>query len=40
MIILKVIKKQGFNLPLEDTFFEKPQGRVKLSSLTVLGLTM
>ena len=26
MIILKVIKKQGFTLSLEDTFFEKPQG--------------
>ena len=26
MIILKVTKKQGFNLSLEDTFFEKPQG--------------
>ena len=27
MIILKVTKKQGFTLPLEDTFFEKPQGK-------------
>ena len=26
MIILKVTKKQGFNLCLEDTIFEKPQG--------------
>ena len=26
MIILKVTKKQGFTLSLEDTFFEKPQG--------------
>ena len=26
MIILKVTKKQGFILSLEDTFFEKPQG--------------
>ena len=25
-IILKVRKKQGFTLSLEDTFFEKPQG--------------
>ena len=25
-IILKVTKKQGFTLSLEDTFFEKPQG--------------
>ena len=26
MIILKVTKKQGFVLSLEDKFFEKPQG--------------
>ena len=26
MIILKVTKKQGFTLPLEDTFFEVSQG--------------
>ena len=26
MIILKVTKNQGFNLSLEDTFLEKPQG--------------
>ena len=26
-IILKVTKKDGFTLSLEDTFFEKPQGR-------------
>ena len=25
-IILKVAKNQGFNLSLEDTFFEKQQG--------------
>ena len=25
MIILKVTKKQGFTLSLEDTIFEKPQ---------------
>ena len=25
MIILKVTKNQGFPLPLEDTFFDKPQ---------------
>ena len=25
-IILKVTKNQGFNVSLEDTFFEKPQG--------------
>ena len=27
MIILKVTKIQGFTLSLEDTFFEKPEGR-------------
>ena len=27
MIILKVTKNQGFTISLEDTFFEKPQGR-------------
>ena len=27
MIILKVTKNQGFTLSLEDTYFEKPQGR-------------
>ena len=27
MIILKVIKNQGFTVSLEDTFFEKPRGR-------------
>ena len=26
MIVLKVIKNLGFTLPLEHTFFEKPQG--------------
>ena len=26
MIILKVIKNQGFALPLEDTLYKKPQG--------------
>ena len=26
MIILKVTKKQGFTLSLEDTFLEKPKG--------------
>ena len=26
MITMKVTKKQGFTLSLEDTFFEKPQG--------------
>ena len=27
MILSKVTKNQGFTLPLEDTFFKKPQGR-------------
>ena len=27
MIILKVTKNKGFTLSLEDTFFEKPQGK-------------
>ena len=27
IIILKVTKNQGFHLSLEDTLFEKPQGR-------------
>ena len=26
-MILKVTKTQGFTISLEDTFFEKPQGR-------------
>ena len=26
MIIIEVTKNQGFNLSLNDTFFEKPQG--------------
>ena len=30
MIILKVTKNQGFTLPLEDIFFEKPQGGGKI----------
>ena len=33
MIILKVTKKQGFNLSLENTPLEKPQEWVKLTSL-------
>ena len=32
MITLKVTKKQGFILSLEDTFLEKPQMGVKLSN--------
>ena len=30
-IILKVTKNQGFTLSLENTFFEKQQGGVKLT---------
>ena len=30
-ITLKVTKNEGFTLSLEDTFFEKPQGGVKLT---------
>ena len=37
-IILKVTKYQGFALSLEDTFFKKPQGGVKLIPPAVLGL--
>ena len=29
--MLKVTKKQGFTLSLEDIFFEKPQGGVNLT---------
>ena len=29
-IILKVMKNQGFNLSLENTFSEKPKWRVKV----------
>ena len=42
MIMLKVTKNQGFTLPVEDTFFEKPQGgrvlglKSNLSSCCVL----
>ena len=32
MIILKVTKKQGFTLSLEDTFFKKPHGGSNLPS--------
>ena len=39
MIILKVTKKQSFTLSLEDTFFKKPQGELKLIPPVVLGLT-
>ena len=37
MIILKVTKKQGFPLYLEDTFFKKPQGG-QIDPPAVLGL--
>ena len=37
MIILKITKSQGFTFPLEDTFFEKPQGSNWLPP-AVLGL--
>ena len=40
-IMLQVTKNQGFILSLEDTFFEKPQGGVKLTPSfppAVLGL--
>ena len=40
MIILKVTKNQGFILFLEDTFFEKPQGLVKLTPPAVLDLRL
>ena len=33
MIISKVTKNQSFTLSLEDTFFEKPYGGLKLTSL-------
>ena len=43
MIILKVIKNQGFALSVEDTYFEKRQGKVKLTPPSflpaVLGLS-
>ena len=31
-IILKVTKNQGFSLSVEDKFFEKPQGGIKLTA--------
>ena len=33
MLIFKDTKNLGFNLRLEDAFFEKSQGRVKLTAL-------
>ena len=39
LIILKVTKKQGFTLPLEDTFLEKNTGEGELTLLQAfLGL--
>ena len=38
MIMLKVSKKQGFTLPLGDTFLEKPQG-VQIETPAFLGLS-
>ena len=38
MMIVKVTKTRGFTLSLEDTFFEKQQGGVKLTPPAVLGL--
>ena len=32
MIIIKVTKKQGFKLSLEDTFFEKSQGEGQIDT--------
>ena len=32
MIVLKVTRKQGFTISLEDTFFEKSQGRRRRGS--------
>ena len=42
MIILKVTKKQGSTLPLEDTFFEKSHGEDggQIDSPAGLGLRM
>ena len=45
MIILKIIKNQGINLWLEDTFCEKPQGvkiiiRFKTSNGKIFSLTI
>ena len=31
---IKIQKNQGFNLSLEDTFLEKPQGRDQIDPLT------
>ena len=37
-IILKVTKNQGFTLSLEDTYFEKPQGVIKMLELSNYGI--
>ena len=39
MIMLKGTKKQGFTLSVEDTFFEKPQEKVKLTPTPSLSLS-
>ena len=38
IIILKVTKKKGFTLPLEDTFSKKSQGRGQIDSPSILGV--
>ena len=38
MIMLKVTKKQGFTLSLENMFLEKPQGEVVTPTPAFLGL--
>ena len=38
MIILKVSKKHVFSLYLENTFWEKPQGKVRLTPPRLLSL--
>ena len=40
MIILKVTKNKGFTLSLENTFFEKPQGGVKVFYFKREGLSL
>ena len=37
-IILKVTKNQGFTLSLEGTYFEKPQGVIKMLELSSYGI--
>ena len=40
MIILKVTKKQGFTLYVENTFLEKLQGVGQIDPLVFLGLNL